>query len=62
MFPNVGKYVMATFGLILLYLVLSRARDFNSTINAIGNVTLKGIGVLQGRSSNDIIGVNAITG
>lgn len=62
MFPSIGKYVMAVFGLIVLYLILSRAKDFNTTINSIGNVTLKGIGVLQGRSSHDIVGVSPITG
>lgn len=51
------KYVTAVLGIIVLYLILSKAREFNSTISSIGNITLRGIGVLQGRSGTDITGV-----
>jgi len=57
MIPNVGKYVMAVFFLILVYLILINYKAFNSTITSFGNVALKGIGVLQGRSASNIVGV-----
>jgi hypothetical protein len=57
MLPNIGKYVMATFFLILVYLILTNYKAFNSTITSFGNVTLRGIGVLQGRSKSNIVGV-----
>lgn len=56
MMPNIGKYVMGVFFLILVYLVLNNAKGFNQVISSMGNTALRGIGTLQGRSSNDIQG------
>lgn len=57
MMNQISKYVMASFGLILVYLILTKSKEFNSTISAFGNVALKGAGLLQGRTKDQIVGV-----
>lgn len=52
--PKIGKYVMAILGLVLVYLIITNANSFNSTVNSLGGITLRGLGVLQGRKGTDI--------
>jgi hypothetical protein len=46
---DVGRLLEITFVLIVLYLVLSKARDFGSAVGSIGEAYVKGVKVLQGR-------------
>lgn len=46
-----GKGVLTVFGLIALYLVLANGAIFNTILQTTGGTALKGIAVLQGRST-----------
>lgn len=48
---NIGKVVLTILGLIALYLVLSNGSTFNSILQTAGGTALKGVAVLQGRST-----------
>ena len=46
---NVGRILEITFLLVLVYLVLSRGREFSGAVTAIGNTYIKSVQALQGR-------------
>lgn len=48
---NYGKFVLTILGLIALFLVLSNGSAFNEIMKTAGGTALKGVAVLQGRST-----------
>jgi hypothetical protein len=48
---NIGKVVLTILGLIALYLILANGNAFNQALKTAGDTALKGVAVLQGRTS-----------
>jgi len=49
--PNLDKVIASMFGLILVFLILSRSGEFNSVVNAIGGFVTSQTAQLQGVTS-----------
>jgi hypothetical protein len=52
--PRYGNIIEGTFAAVIIFLVLTNARGFNTVATAIGNVYAQAVGALQGpeRSAN----------
>lgn len=50
---NIGKIVLTMFGLIALFLVLSKGDVFNEILKTASSAGLKGVTLLQGRNLGD---------
>jgi hypothetical protein len=48
---SIGKVVLTVLGLIALFLVLSNGNAFNEILKTASGSALKGVAVLQGRST-----------
>lgn len=48
---NIGKIILIILGLIALYLILANGNAFNTALKTVADSSLKGVAVLQGRST-----------